>query len=384
MPEFRYLSHERFAQVIDALGTSRLLTSRILDSLTQDLNSHFVATLDDQGPPKVRLLQNLAAMNQVRRLKDGSVPLAQWLAAAELLLSHRDEVTIIRQALAEVASGGVTPAQVKAHPVPAQYERLKDEQRSDMLPFGFLLAGAQAGRSVARLQAPRHEDGQPKFRDGEAVRDLGTGWLLSADLLITCHHVINVREDYERDASESDLRLQASKTVAQFDYLSPEQVVVDEPVLKLEAWSSREGPLDYAILRLGQKQDAKQRAPLHLQKTALRLPADVTDYPSLNIIQHPLGGPKMVAFRNNQVMRAEGSDLWYYTDTQRGASGSPVLNDRWQVVALHKKWTLASVASYQGKAAAWVNVGTQIYAILDDLKVRHPNLLEEILAANAG
>ena len=52
-----------------------------------------------------------------------------------------------------------------------------------------------------------------------------------------------------------------------------------------------------------------------------------------------------------------------------GSSGSPVFNDQWQVVALHRASTYVAQVEFQGKTTAYVNVGTHMSAILDDLEV---------------
>ncbi|MEH2080650.1 MAG: serine protease [Nostoc sp.] len=55
----------------------------------------------------------------------------------------------------------------------------------------------------------------------------------------------------------------------------------------------------------------------------------------VNIIQHPAGRPKEISFQNNFVEYIGGNVVQYVTSTQNGSSGSPVLNDGWEVVALH-------------------------------------------------
>jgi endonuclease G len=65
----------------------------------------------------------------------------------------------------------------------------------------------------------------------------------------------------------------------------------------------------------------------------------------VTIIQHPGGGPKQMTVRNSQIITLtedEAPDLapryiHYTTDTEPGSSGAPVLNDQWQVVAIHHK-----------------------------------------------
>jgi Trypsin-like peptidase domain len=64
----------------------------------------------------------------------------------------------------------------------------------------------------------------------------------------------------------------------------------------------------------------------------------------VTIIQHPNSLPKQIAIRENQVLQigdeqddVKDNFLWYASDTDPGSSGSPVLNDNWQVVAIHHK-----------------------------------------------
>jgi endonuclease G, mitochondrial len=66
----------------------------------------------------------------------------------------------------------------------------------------------------------------------------------------------------------------------------------------------------------------------------------------VTIVQHPNGGPKQISIRSSRiVVLPEGAVaesvrqnfIHYLTDTEPGSSGSPVLNDQWQVVALHHK-----------------------------------------------
>jgi V8-like Glu-specific endopeptidase len=379
MPEFRYLPQPRITELFKALVDTGLATHRKLDDLNADMNRHFVASLDTDGAPLDRLLRTLAELNRVERLADGSVPLAQWLGAAEpRMISSEEGAKVVQAALNDVLRGGVKAPDVQAPPVPAGFEQTKDLTRTDMLPFAFLTQGARVGRSVARLAVPRYEGGEPVIFKGKPKTYLGTGWLITPDLLVTNHHVVNARDDGTH-AAEADLRLQAGKTQVQFDYENPDAAIESEAVTELAAWAPLDGPLDYAIVRLAQKQDAT-RPPLRLRREAMKLPADVAEYPALNIVQHPLGGPKMVAFRNNQVVQVMDGDLWYYTDTQRGSSGAPVLDDDWRVVALHKRWTWATGLKYQGKSASWVNVGTQIASILADLRAKESPVLGEILS----
>jgi len=62
----------------------------------------------------------------------------------------------------------------------------------------------------------------------------------------------------------------------------------------------------------------------------------------VTVIQHPDGGEKLIAIRENKVVKIgdpkspkKNSFLWYASDTAPGSSGAPVFNDSWQVVAVH-------------------------------------------------
>lgn len=375
--EFKHLEPTRITGLHDALLDAGLGTMGRLNDLTTSLSRRFAAQLPSEPPAISRLLATLHELNRVERLTNGDVPLAQWLTAVELQMADSPQVDVVRAAMRDISSGRVSSKEAQAHLGSVSFEQLKVTDRTDMVPFSYLRAGATVGLSVARVQVPAYSDGQPVLFENRPRLSLGTGWLATADLLITNHHVVNCRDGVI--SSESDLRLQAEKTTVQFDYETPDSRAPGESVARLEAWSPMNGLLDYAVLRLSNKQDAKARPPLSLRRGRLVLPPDPESYPSLNIIQHPSGGPKMLAFRNNRLAKVEDTDLWYFTDTERGSSGSPVLDDNWQVVGLHKKWGwVTGIKYYQGKTAAWANVGTQVIDILADLESRYPKIRAEI------
>lgn len=98
----------------------------------------------------------------------------------------------------------------------------------------------------------------------------------------------------------------------------------------------------------------------------------------MNIIQHPGGRSKRYGIRNNLLSAANDNELRYFTDTETGSSGSPVFDDRWEVVGLHRASSYVENVQFQGKPTAYVNVGTQLTAIVADLRARYPALAAEI------
>ena len=158
--------------------------------------------------------------------------------------------------------------------------------------------------------------------------------------------------------------------MVKFDYNEADDAGEDVEVMRLEAFDE---DLDFAILRL---KNAVTRTPLRINKTLVVFSQGI--YVPVNIIQHPSGHPKRVALRNNLLTDADATTIRYFTDTLTGSSGSPVFNDAWQVIGLHRGSTAINGVSFQGRSTAVVNIGTQITAILNHLEVNAKALRDEI------
>jgi endonuclease G, mitochondrial len=189
---------------------------------------------------------------------------------------------------------------------------------------------------------------------------------------MTNHHVVAARSRGElADVREADLRLQGAHASVEFDVDFDDAGGIGTRCAGLVAWDRT---LDYAVLRLVTRAG---RQPLRLRREPLSLGSG--ERMPVNIIQHPMGDSKRVGLRNNLLTYASGHELRYLTDTRKGSSGSPVLDDAWQVVGLHRSSKRLPV-QFQGRTTAVVNVGTTICAILDDLAARHAGVYAEILA----
>jgi V8-like Glu-specific endopeptidase len=84
------------------------------------------------------------------------------------------------------------------------------------------------------------------------------------------------------------------------------------------------------------------------------------------IIQHPGGQTKKVALQHNLVRDVDTEKIQYWTDTDLGSSGSPVFDDRWDVVALHH----FSVPAPQGDRVGVRNQGRRIDRIVERMVAR--------------
>jgi endonuclease G len=90
---------------------------------------------------------------------------------------------------------------------------------------------------------------------------------------------------------------------------------------------------------------------------------------AVSIIQHANGAPKAIAIRSNQVTDVFDKFIHYSTDTEPGSSGSPVLSDAWEVVALHH----AGVPDPAGSGYI-ANEGIRVSSIMAHLAALQPSL----------
>lgn len=187
-----------------------------------------------------------------------------------------------------------------------QLEALIDKNRSTLLPISFLDVGRERSRAVARIVTPT---------------ELGTGFLLNGNLLVTNNHVISD----ETTAGQSHAEFNYEQTAAGGDKKPMTFKLIPEKGFK----TSKD--LDWTVVRVDGDPNA-QFGEIPLQ------PAKVVVEDLVSIIQHAGGGPKQIALAHNMVTYVDDRVVQYLTDTLGGSSGSPVFNKDWQVVAIHRRY----------------------------------------------
>lgn len=210
-------------------------------------------------------------------------------------------------------------------------------RESTLLPISFLEVALDKARSVARI--------------ARADGTLGTGFLVDRNLLITNNHVLPSKSEAKNARAQFNYQLAPSglaMPVEEFKF-APEGVggafvtsVVD----------------DWTVVRLqGNPNDRWGAIGL-----ARAVPQEGE---RVNIIQHPMGGPKQLALYHNVVVFVGHDRLQYLTDTLPGSSGSPVFNSDWQVVALHHSG--GNLREPGTKRVYYRNEGIHINAVIDGL-----------------
>jgi endonuclease G len=242
---------------------------------------------------------------------------------------------------------------------------------NDLMPVNYLEKGMDAARTVGRIHKRDSRSGM--------VLDYATGFLISPRLLLTNHHVFSNSD--EAKLSEVEFNYQQNKDGtwmgSEFFALQP------------DTFFFADKELDFAVVAVTQtaRQSGKPLAGFGWLTLNPQI-GKVSPGEYLTIIQHPSGGDKQIALRENQLLKIDTHTLWYRTDTSPGSSGSPVFNDVWQVVALHhsgvpKKDANGNYLTLDGKAyegplneskIKWIaNEGIRVSRIVATLQAAYGN-----------
>jgi endonuclease G, mitochondrial len=350
MPRLSFADLKNLIAAAERAGLANPQARGPLFARITDIKNH----LELASSPYLQLVNDLTTLNDYAPRPKEIPPIITWLENAIVVAAGSEEENFFQKLLDRYSPG--EPAVPEA---PKRDENLPEFKEAiifqdDMVPFGYLQGGIAASKSVARLLVPRYDD---SIAVGKGY--WGTAWLLSRTELITNHHVLNARDRGEPAASVNDFRKQALETQIQFD-VNDENAV--SPMIQVKGLGAYDPKLDFAILQI----DAQSgRDPLPIRKEPLKIVEN--DYVPVNIIQHPRGGSKKIALRNNLATAKTGTDLRYITATLPGSSGSPVLDDNWEVIALHRGSTAIDKVRFQGRTTAVMNLGTLASVILKAL-----------------
>ena len=187
---------------------------------------------------------------------------------------------------------------------------------SDLMGIAFLERGMQVARSVARIWVDA---------SGGQAAAYGTGFLVSPRLLLTNHHVLG------------DPGI-AARSLAQFDYaLQASGQPYPTAIFRIDAQTFHlaDRHLDFALVAVAPtSQEGRALSQFGWNKLSQEEGKAIAAQYG-NIVQHPNAEFKQLTLRENRIVAVLPEFLHYTADTEGGSSGSPVYNDRWEVVALH-------------------------------------------------
>ena len=306
--------------------------------------------------------------------QDGNVPIPEGTGISpeekDLLREITKEDTLNESERIEKRKEVI--AENSVEPVDFAFERAIG--RNDSLYSNFAELIALTKRKVCRIVT----------KEAGKKTGYGTGFMVSDRLMLTNWHVFKnkgMAEEseahffYEYDAQGHPL----SPIIFRFD---PTGFFNDRL-------------LDYCFVAV-QPMDVSGRVSLesigylYLDQTLGKVAAKGVE--KLNIIHHPQGDYKQISIRENTFTDRGKIKIFYETDTAPGSSGSPVLNDQWQVVGLHHRSVpkmSADGKNYLDKddnvipvindkidatRIVWVkNEGIRISVILKHLSTKNPN-----------
>ena len=171
-------------------------------ALLQGIPDNVRAALNRSDNQFVDLMNIVDQLERLGRLDNGERPVVivthnGWRLSSGTELGRR--LAEIEREI-EAAYGGDEPlAELSATP-----EVLVFGGTGEWVTGAFIEQARLIGRRVARLRVPRYSGGNLVH----PVGGVGTGWLAAPGLLLTNHHVIEVRERDEPPASDADFKRQ--------------------------------------------------------------------------------------------------------------------------------------------------------------------------------
>lgn len=230
---------------------------------------------------------------------------------------------------------GISPPAVVPEPANrniGQLEKLVRERGVFLKWQDFTRQLSALGRQLCRIEIPA----------GEGV---GTGWLVSSDLVLTNYHVVE-------DVYES--RVRPESVTCRFDYFvdsieapgGTACALADRWCIKCSKYAASDvradapeptnDELDYALIRLtrpigNENLSGSKRGWIHISATPpVVLGGDIVLVP-----QHPDGRSLELAFGEAKEFNASGNRLRHDANTEGGSSGAPCLSVSLSPFGLH-------------------------------------------------
>ena len=350
---------DRLVQIVTQQGDWRTERSRvdfIVDVLAgSPRKADLLGQLDLDGTPRgtaVRTIDRLMHFGQDEPGREALGVLINRLAAnygagedADFL---RDLLRRYAFSTRPIATRGVTDW--RGHETAAGVlEKIIGE--NTLRDISFLEVLLDLARAVVRIQGSQ----------------TGTGFLIADSLVMTNHHVVASAEAARGCAFQFNYQLDREGRATEVHTARARETGL--------WWTSPSAPrnavagqLDCSIIEIADVPASARYLPLK--------PAAIARDGRVTIIQHPGGDYKKISMQNNFVEYADAHVVQYTTSTEPGSSGSPVLNDALEVVAIHHAGGSLTEPDRQRRYLR--NEGVRVSAILGDLRVTAPHIYERL------
>lgn len=187
----------------------------------------------------------------------------------------------------------------------------------DATPFAPSERAREVARPVARLVTLPGE--------GYLPEGFATGFLVTPRLLLTNHHV------FPRSGS-------AVNCGANFLFEETERGTSSGVYFALDpqTFYFSDAVLDFALVAVSPKGTQGESIQDFGTIPLIASTGKILKGKPINIIQHPNGGQRQYAVKNNSLVDIlDEGFIHYETDTAPGTSGAPAFNEHWELVGLH-------------------------------------------------
>ena len=189
---------------------------------------------------------------------------------------------------------------------------------NEILLLGFFCAGLIASRAVGRI----------KVAGG---MEHATGFLVSPDIVMTNEHVLsNIDVASASEIDFEDFDVVGNHRITRSCRLDPNRFY----------FADKE--LDVALVAVEQSEHSQAVTSELGWHPMIGGEGKILIGDPVNIIQYPGGIHKSIVVHNSNLTHLENGGefdnfCWYTSDTKKGSSGSPIFNNRWEVIAVHHR-----------------------------------------------
>ncbi len=189
--------------------------------------------------------------------------------------------------------------------------------RNNLLPAAFLEVGVQTSRATCLVKTSGIDF------DGQRGSWVGTGFLVSRNLLLTNHHVINSLDVARAGECVFNFQLGVDGRPGQTKSfrMRPDRLFLTSPAV---------GGLDFTLVWVD-GDPGNEFGNVRIDRNSFS--SGINEF--ANVVGHPQGRMKEVSLQENNVLWMDDTVVHYTSDTEGGNSGSAVSNNSWNVFALH-------------------------------------------------